>query len=169
MATRKVRRSPHPPELPKLDRNLRFGGWQLAGLGSIVLIPVLAVFNVFGEERDMVSARGATVSMVVDYPSRIRHGSLDAVAALVTNHGASPLDTVTVRFDSAYVARFTEPQFLPAETRAFEVELAHVAPGEVRRVQVGLRANRYGRHRGKFAAVHTTDSAQVPITTFVFP
>ncbi|CAN5638443.1 hypothetical protein BH23GEM1_BH23GEM1_05810 [soil metagenome] len=169
VATRQSTRSPRPPELPKLERHLSFGGWQLAGLAPIILIPVLAVFNVFGEARDTVTARGSAVSMVVDYPSRSRHGSLESLAVLVTNHGGSPLDTVTVRFDSSYVARFTETQFIPSETEAFEVELAAVAPGEPRRVPVGIRANPYGRPRGRLAAAHATDSVQVTLTTFVFP
>lgn len=135
----------------------------------ILAIPVLASFNLFGETRTLVEARGSSITVTVDYASRMRHGSLDVFAVLLTNGAGSPLDTVRVEFDSSYIAKFTEPQFLPAESRAFEVELADVAPGETRRVQVGLRANAYGRHRGRVAVTHSSDSVDVVLETIVFP
>jgi hypothetical protein len=152
-----------------MRRRLRFGGLQLVGLGLIMLIPVLAAFKVFGAGSATAADRGAALGMAVEYPPRIRHGSMEVVAVLVRNAGPSPLDTVTVRFDSGYVGRFTDPQFVPSPSSAFEVELADVAPGETRRVQLGMRANEYGRHRGRIAATHAADSASVSISTFVFP
>lgn len=169
MAPRKRRNSPEPPELPELRRRVSFSRLQFGGLLLLLAIPVLAAFNLFGETRTLAAARGASISVTVDYPSRMRHGSLEVLAVLLTNEAGSPLDTVRVKFDSSYVARFTEPQFLPAESRAFEVELAEIAPGETRRIQVGLRANVYGRHRGRVAAVHPADSVDVMIGTIVFP
>ncbi|MCR4340360.1 MAG: hypothetical protein NUW01_10800 [Gemmatimonadaceae bacterium] len=169
MARTRKSRSSEPPELPTMRRRLRFGGLQLVGLGLIMLIPVLAAFKVFGAGSATAADRGAALRMSVEYPPRIRRGSMEVVAVLVTNAGPSPLDTVTVRFDSAYVARFTDPQFVPSPSRAFEVELADVAPGETRRVQLGMRANEYGRHRGRIDAIHAGDSAGVGISTVVLP
>lgn len=160
---------PKPPELPELHRRLRFSGWQIVGLALIMSIPLLAAFRVFGDGGATVGDRAGAISMAVEYPPRARHGTMEAVAVLVTNQGPSLLDTVSVRFEPSYIARFTDPQFLPSANRAFEVELTDVAPGETRRVQVGVRANRYGRHRGSVAASHHGDSAQVLISTFVFP
>lgn len=169
MAPKRRRQSPEPPELPELRRRLSFGALQLLGILLLVAIPVAASLNLFGEERAVERERGAAILLTVDYPSRIRHGSLDVFAVLVANAGTSALDTVRVKFDSSYVARFTEPQFIPAESRAFEVELAGIAPGETRRVQVGLRANDYGKHRGQVTAAHSSDSVDVIVETIVFP
>lgn len=169
MAPSKKTRPSEPAELPELNRHLQFGGWQHVGLALIMLIPVLAALKVFGEASTTVGDRGAIISMSVEYPARVRHGTLEAVTVLITNQGPSPLDTVTVRFDTSYVARFTDLEFVPSVARAYEVGLAGVASGETRLVQLAVRANEYGRHRGSIAAIHAADSARVSISTVVFP
>jgi hypothetical protein len=158
-----------PDDLPEIDRRLRFGGWQMAGLGLIMLIPVLAAFEVFGEGSATVVHSGSALAISAEYPARIRHGTPEEVTVLATNRSPSPLDTVTVRFDSSYVARFTDPQFVPSISDAYEVELADVGPGETRAIRLGIRANEYGRHRGSIAAFHGADTARVTISTIVFP
>lgn len=153
-----------------MQRRLKFGGLQLVGLGLIMLVPVLAAFRVFGAGSAIVSADGEGLRVSVEYPPRVRHGSMEIVAVLLSNRGPTALDTVTIRFDSSYVAKFTDPQFVPSPSRAFEVELTDVGPGESRRVQLGLRANEYGRHAGRIAAATPAgDSASVAVVTLVFP
>lgn len=169
MARGKKNPPSEPPELPEMRRRLKFGGWQMAGLGLIVLIPVLAAFEVFGEGSATIAHRGSTLAISAEYPARIRHGTPEEVTVLATNRGASPLDTVTVRFDSTYVSRFTDPQFVPSTSDAYEVELANVGPGETRVIRLGVRANEYGRHRGAIAAFHGADTARVTVSTIVFP
>jgi hypothetical protein len=141
----------------------------MAGLALIMLIPVLAAFEVFGEGSATAAHRGPALAISAEYPARIRHGTPEEVTVLTTNHGPSPLDTVTVRFDSSYVSRFTDPQFVPATGNAFEVELADVGPGETRVIRLGVRANEYGRHRGAITAFHGADTARVTVSTIVFP
>jgi hypothetical protein len=158
-----------PDELPVMKRRLHFGGWQLAGLALVALIPVLAMFRVFGAGQTFATAQSGVLSVAVDYPSRIRFGSAEAITLLVTNTGGSPADTVLVRFDSNYVARFSEPQFTPAPVRAYEVELTGMASGESRRVVFAFYAADYGRHRGYVAASRRGDIARVLISTFVLP
>lgn len=46
--TRKKKRPAEPPDLPALRRGLKFGLWQAFALAMVVLIPVLALFRVFG-------------------------------------------------------------------------------------------------------------------------
>ena len=166
--SKKIRAS-DPPELPELERHLRFGRGQLVGLALTISIPVLAAFGVFGESRATATQRSAQLSLVVEYPSRLRHGSLDAFSVAVTNKGSAALDTVMVAFDTAYVTRFTEPQFTPAASRAFVVELTDLYAGETRLVNGGLRANLYGRHRGRVAASHGADTVTAVMSTVVFP
>lgn len=158
-----------PDELPVMKRRLRFGAWQVAGLVLVGLIPVLAMFKVFGAGQTFETEQSGVLSLAVDYPSRIRFGSAEAITLLVTNTGGSLVDTVLVRFDSNYVARFTEPQFTPAPVRAYEVELTGMAAGESRRVVFAFYAADYGRHRGYVAASRRGDTARVMISTFVFP
>lgn len=165
----KKMRATEPAELPRLRRRLHFGARQIAGLSVLILIPILALFKVFGEGQASAAGRGGAIAIYVDYPPRIRYGSVETVIALVTNAGGARLDTVTVRFDSSYVARVSEPHFVPPATRAFEVELANVAPGEMRRVELAFHTEDYGRHRGLVSAWHAGDTARVMISTIVLP
>lgn len=169
MTRRKKTRSSEPPGLPEMSRGLKFGRLQLMGIALIMLIPVLAAFELFGEGNSTVRGHGSALAVSAEYPSRIRHGTPEEVTVFVTNRGSSPLDTVTVRFDSSYVARFTDPQFEPSTTDAYAVELGDVGAGETRIVRLGIRANAYGRHRGRIVASHSNDTARVTITTIVFP
>ena len=162
-------RATEPPELPVLKRRLKLGGWQLLGIGVLVLIPVLAMFKVFGAGQASITGQAGAIRIDVDYPPRIRHGSTEMVTALVTNLGASAMDTMTVVFDSSYVGRVLEPRFLPSASRAFEVDLIGVAPRETRKVQLGFYAEDYGRHAGSVSARHAGDTARAAIATFVFP
>lgn len=158
-----------PPELPEIQRRLKFGRLQMAGIALIVLVPVFAAFEVFGEGSAKAAGRGTGLSISAEYPARIRHGTPEEVTVLATNVGPSRLDTVTVRFDSSYVSRFTDPQFVPSTSDAYEVDLVDVGPGETRVLRLGMRANEYGRHCGTVAAVHGADTARVTISTIVFP
>lgn len=169
MARGKVTLPSDPPELPEINRRLKFGGWQMVGLGLIMLIPVLAAVEVFGEGSATAAYRGSALAISAEYPARIRHGAPEEVTVLATNHGPFRFDTVTVRFDSSYVARFTDPQFVPSTSDAYEVELADVRPGETRVIRLGVRANEYGRHRGAISAFHAADTARVTVSTIVFP
>ena len=169
MAPSRRKKSQEPPELPEIDRRIAFGGWQMVGLGVIMLIPVLAAFEVFGEGSATAADGGAAIGISVEYPARIRHGTPEEVTVLATNRGPAPLDTLTVRFDSSYVARFTDPQFVPSTGDAYDVDLPNVGPGQTRVVRLGIRANEYGRHRGAIAALHGADTARVTVSTIVFP
>lgn len=169
MTRKKKTRFSEPPQLPEMSRGLKFGRLQLLGIALIMLIPVLAAFELFGEGDSTVSGHGSALAVSTEYPTRVRHGTPEEVTVFVTNRGSSPLDTVTVSFDSTYVARFTDPQFEPSTTDAYAVELGDVGPGETRVIRLGVRANEYGRHRGRIVAAHSTDTARVTISTIVFP
>lgn len=169
MARTKQGRPAGPPELAEIRRELKFGGWQLAGLGLIAIVPVLAAFEAFGEGSATVAQIRPTLAVVVEYPARMRHGTPGDVTVMATNRSPAMLDTLTVRFDSNYVARFSEPQFLPSAGEAYEVELADLGPGETRAIRLGLRGSDYGRHRGRIAAFSTADTASVTVSTIVFP
>jgi hypothetical protein len=165
----KKTRATEPAELPRLRRRLHFGARQVAGLAVLILIPILALFKVFGEGQASAAGRTGDIAIFVDYPPRVRYGSAETVVTFVTNAGGARLDTVTVRFDSGYVARVSEPHFVPRATRAFEVELANVAPGETRRVELAFHTEDYGRHSGLISAWHGGDTARTMISTIVLP
>lgn len=167
--TRKQKRPIEPPELPPLRRKLKFSPGQILGLGLLVLIPVLALFKLFGQGEAFASGRSSTLALTVEYPPRLRHGTAEVVVTEVRNTTAALMDTITVIFDSSYVSKVAEPRFTPPVTRAFELDLANVRPGESRRIELAFHAEDYWSHSGVILAVHRGDTARVRVQTFVLP
>lgn len=169
MAGGKNRRQAEPPELPELDRRLKFGVVQMAGLGALLLIPILALFRVFGLGEASVTARSSALELTVEYPPRLRYGTAEVVVADIKNTSSAAMETVTVIFDSSYLSKVSEPRFTPPTARAFELDLVNVAPGETRRIELAFYADEYWSHSGEIRAAHATDTARVVVETFVFP
>ncbi|HEX6314538.1 MAG TPA: hypothetical protein VFZ73_06740 [Gemmatimonadaceae bacterium] len=137
----------------------------------LVLIPLLAMFGVFGESQAQAHGASADLELRVDYPTRYRYKQIDRVRVEVQNVSGAQLDTVTVAFDSSYTSRFSTLMFIPAAKEPFSVELTHLAPGSTRLVWVELQAERYGRHRGALRAWRHggSDTVSVALSTIIFP
>jgi hypothetical protein len=160
----------HPPRAPDIRRKIRFYGWQWIALPPMMLIPVFALFGAFGTSRDTARASTPELEMEISYPSRFRYKQIDRIHAFVANRSQRQLDTVTVSFDSGYIARFSTVTFTPSVGRAYEVELTDVGPGERRLISVELQGEEYWRHRGEISATSgSADTARVRIGTIVFP
>lgn len=162
-----------PPALQVTEqpRRLELHRYQWVGLPLMLLIPVLALFGVFGETWGRADDVSADLALRVEYPTRYRYKQINALEVFVENVSGGPLDTVVVAFDPAYVLRFSTPTFIPAPEVPYEVELLDVQPGEVRLVVAELQGERYGRHRGAVEAYRpgSSDTARVAVSTIIFP
>jgi hypothetical protein len=159
-----------PPRAPDIQRRIRFYRWQWIALPPIMLVPVLALFGAFGVSRDTAEAFTPELMVEISYPSRFRYKQIDRIHAFVANRSQRQLDTVTVVFDSAYIARFSTVTFTPSVGRAYEVELTDVQPGERRLISVELQGEEYWRHGGEINVTSgDADTARVRIGTIVFP
>jgi hypothetical protein len=158
-----------PPRLPDLPRRVRLYPGQWIGIPLLVLMPVLAIFGVFGETRSKVDATGAAVRLEVDYPTRLRDGKWSEVQVRIRNASGDVLDDVTVTFDDAYLRHFARVTFTPVLSLPLAVELNDLQPGETSVVRVEFHGNRPWRGRGRIAATHRGDTAAVLISTFTFP
>lgn len=158
-----------PPQPPSHDRRLELNALQLIGAPILALIPILAMAGLFGESWTSGSARGASVGLRVEYPTRFRSRLSKPISVVVENHSTDVLDTVEVSFDSTFVDRFPAIVFVPAPRDAYVVSLANVKPQEERRVHVEIDGDRVGRHRGRVVARTRDDSAAVELRTIVFP
>lgn len=160
-----------PPQPPEIGRKLDLPMSQVAVVLLFAAIVMLAAFGFFGETRGTTSSRGSTsLELNVDYPARFRYKQINPLQVFVTNRTAALLDTVTVAFDTAYIAPFSNESFTPSAVRAWEVELTGLKPGETRRIEVGLQGERYGRHTGSISAYFTgSDTATATVSTIIFP
>ncbi|HSA57133.1 MAG TPA: hypothetical protein VLE53_15580 [Gemmatimonadaceae bacterium] len=162
--------TPRPPAPPRVPRTVRLYPHQVVALALFGLIVLLALLGVFGESAAMTETRRGALAVRIDHPARLRFQQYAALRVRVGNTSNHPLDTVAVTFDTAYIDRFESVAFTPSPEEAYVVKLTDVPPGGTRLVDVALRANAYGRHRG-FVSVTATggDSVRVAFQTFVFP
>lgn len=157
-----------PPEPPEAPRRIRLYPFQWVGAGVLAIFPLLAVFGVFGESMRRVETATPTLGIDVRYPSRFRYKQIQQIEIWIRNRSGSPLDTVRVRLDSAYARYFSTLKAIPSFDQAYTLPVTGLAPGEVRLAIVELQAERYGRHTG-LLQVTATDTADVRLSTFVFP
>jgi hypothetical protein len=160
---------PQPPRPPAHDRGIRLNRTQLIGVPLLGLIPMLAIFGVFGEHWDSRVADGATLRTTIEFPDRFRSRLSRPITVLVENRSGRLLDTVAVTFDAAYIERFTAVNFLPDVEDSYVVKLKDVRPGQTRRVHLELEGDQVGRHTGRVLVRSGTDSSMIGIHTIVFP
>ena len=160
---------PQPPQPPRIRRRFHLAPWRWLGLGVMLLVPVLALFGLFGERWATAERLSTSLLVQVEYPTRYRYKMLNAITVRVRNRSPQALDTVTVAFDTGYVLRFSTVIFTPSVSRAFEVPLTNVAPGETRLVTAEIQGEKYGRHEGTVTVTAGTDSAAIPVHTTIWP
>ncbi len=162
-------RSMGPATPPQTRRRIALTGKQRIGLPLLAVIPLLALFGVFGERTAAVEGSSVSLSLSVRYPARFRYRQLEPLDIFVRNRSRHVIDTIEVSLDTAYVTRFASVRITPAPRTAFTVRLTGVQPGEQRLVTAELEGERYGWHRGGIVASTANDSAVVLVRTLVFP
>ena len=136
----------------------------------LLLIPVLAFFDIFGETSATIRLEDDALSVEIRYPTKFRYKQINEIQVAVVNRSNAPIDTVTVAFDPSYISDFSTVQFTPSVEKAFQVPLTDVEPGETRLVEVELQAEQHGRHSGRvIIATADADSLEATLSTFTFP
>ena len=159
---------PDPPPAPEVRRRIRLYPYQWVGLIVLASMPVLAVAGTFGESREAHHGRSAGLDVVVRYPGRMRYKQQHQIEIQLRNVATRAYDTVWVTVDSALLARFSDVRAIPPFTRAFEVPVVHVAPGESRLVLLEVQAEQYGHHDGVIT-VAAGDTVRSAVAVRVFP
>ena len=118
----------------------------------MLVIPIAALFGLFGERTALARAKSAGLDVVVSYPERFRYRQLQPLRLTVRNLSAQPIDTLTVSFDTSYISRFSSVRFDPPTKKAYVIELTDVKPMESRFIAVELWGQDYGMHRGVIVA-----------------
>ena len=142
---------------------------QWVVLPVLALIPLLALAGVFGERTASVSATTRSLGVTVTYPARLRYRQTAHLEIAVTSRAAQALDSVRVSLDTAYLAAFVGVHVQPAPVVPYIVSLAHVAPGETRRVEVELGGNKYWRRNATLEVATGDERATVRFSSLVFP
>lgn len=160
---------PDPPDPPDIRRSVALYRFQWIGLPFLLAIPLLALFGVFGEHRETVTAESGAVALSVRYPATFRYGMLNAIDVDIRNRGSIIIDTLTISLDTTYVTGFSTVTAVPPFTGSYEIDVMHLMAGESRRVRIELQAERYWSHSGRLTAASRVDTVRVPLTTMVYP
>jgi len=162
-------RSIGPSAPPRMRRRFALTRKQRIGIPLLTLMPLLALFGVFGERVATANATSTTLVLTVNYPERFRYRQVQPLDVVVRNLSARVIDSIDVSLDTAYITRFSSVRITPAPRTAFTVTLVGVKPGEQRLVSAELWGQRYGYHRGRIMVSTPNDSTVVTIRTLVFP
>lgn len=157
------------PTAPAVAPKISFSRKKQIGFPLIIAIPILALFGVFGERAASTHGSSASLDMSVSYPARLHYRQVMPLRVSIRNLSSTPIDTLSVSFDTAYIARFSSVKFDPSLRDAYKVDLVDVKPSESRIVSVELWGQDYGRHWGTVIARAGTDSVVARFRTIVFP
>jgi hypothetical protein len=140
----------------------------------MMLIPILALFGIFGETVHQVTASSPNLEMHIKFPARFRYKMIDSITVLLHNTSGQPLTSVVVTFDRGYIQGFSTVTFTPSVKHVTEdvylLELSDLQPGETRVISVSIQAEHYGSHRGTITAKpENGDAIQTSIYTLTFP
>jgi hypothetical protein len=158
-----------PPKAPTIDPKIELSWKQRIGFPMLLVVPLLALFGMFGETQTRYHTSTASLGVAVAYPTRFRYRQVQSLHVTVRNLSSNVADTIRVSFDTAYISRFSSVRFEPPAKSAYIVELTSVQPSESRWVSVELWGQDYGVHRGTIVVRSGGDSALVHLRTLVFP
>lgn len=164
---------PQPPQPPDFDRKLHFYPYQLIGLPILFLIPLLALFGVFGETSTTVEQVGSGITLEVEYSNRVHFQGLDGTEIRVQNTSDQAIPVLTVSIEKAFLDNYSDISFTPdvdaITDEAYIIRLEDVQPGEARIVTYDSKGKIAGQHHGTVTATTGEASTSVTLDIFIFP
>jgi hypothetical protein len=157
-----------PKQPPEVPRRLRLHLHQIVGLSLIALIPILAMFRVFGDGMKFAKASSASLQTEVEYPSKFKLKQSKVLRVKVTNVSTQTLDTTTVSIDTAYLSRFRDVSVIPGPAEAYIIEFLQLKPGEKREVLAEIEGKDYGEQKGIVTIATKQDTIRQPISSYIF-
>jgi hypothetical protein len=159
-----------PPPAPDVSRHVRLYRGQWVGVPILVLIPVLALFGVFSENRSHLESAADGLDITIDHPTRLRTGQRTYIEVRVSNRSAGPAEDVTVRFDPRYFQHSLDLLFIPAPAVPYEVTLPPLASGADGRVRVEFDPEKPWRRSGGISVSQRgRDVVHARVSTFILP
>lgn len=159
---------------PEFKRRVKLYPYQWIGIPLIMLIPILTALGVFGVTLEDATNANSIIRLNVQYPTRTRFDINSPMVITVENLTDTPLGTVTIALDLAYISGFDIGGALPSITRitatSIEVDFTPIPPHEKRSFRLDLTADQYGTQSGRVTASSLNGAPlEVPLSTFVFP
>ena len=166
------------PQPPDIEEKWILKNVQKVGIPLLMLLPLLALFGLFGERTETVRGSGEILSVEVRHPTRVRLQTIGPMMVSVENISSQTVPTVTVTLSHEYISAFSNVTFSPSVDQitpdAYIVKLTNVQAGEQRMISITqLQAEEYWWHEGSVGVAAGGPDAppdvEVDIGTFVFP
>lgn len=157
------------PEAPTIMRRMALSPIQWTLLAFLVTLPLLGLAGIF-ERYGRVEVRSRNLHVEAETPLTARYQAGARLRLRLRNAGGIPIESVLVRFDSAYMERFDALSFHPEIEVPYVVQLTPLDSGMVRLVRVELKGADLGRHRGSIRITSNHgDTASIALQTIVLP
>jgi hypothetical protein len=162
-----------PPQPPEIPRRIHLYPYQWVGFLCLFLIPVLALFGVFGETRDVAQIQANGIELTVMYTNRVHFHAQSTTRILVRNTQTEVMPAIQVAIDRSLLDNYAELTFMPgvAEITAseFVIQLTGIPPGETRVILLNSRGKIPGFHQGMVTASAGEEQITVKLEVFIFP
>jgi hypothetical protein len=159
-----------PPPAPEVPRRVHLYRSQWIGLPLLVLLPLLALANVFGEARQTRTIGDDRIRVEVEHPTRLRVRQHSTVHVRIDRLAGTAADSIRVVFDPAWIGHFTKVSVVPDPEHAWTVLLSDLAAGIRADVRVELEGTRLWRSRGWLRVEHVGGPAHdIELATFILP
>lgn len=157
-------------QTPKITTKIRLWRYQWFGVSFLFIIPILALFGVFGTSSKKITRFEGGVEAIVTYPTTVRYGQSNTLQIELINRSGDQIDGLTTRFNANYINRFSEVSFVPEIQKSYEVDVRNLSPGKSRFILVQLKAKDYGRHNGEVVISKAgLNLFRINLNTMVFP
>jgi hypothetical protein len=171
--SQKQQRVPEPAQPAEVKRRFQLYRYQWIAIPLLFLVPILAIFGVFGETATTVQSSQAGLELEVQYSDRILFQGLDGTEIAIRNTSDQVLETVTLSIDKAFLTAYSDIAFSPdvdvITDEAYIIELTNLQPGQTQFVTIDSRGKLIGRHRGIIRATVNELSVSVTLDVFIIP
>lgn len=162
-----------PPQPPDFERRFQLFTYQKVAIPLLLLIPLLALFGVFGETSATAASHTESLTLEIGYPDRMHSGMGNEVQIQVINTGTQDLATVEVAVPQSYLASFDHLQFTPDVTQitneAAVIVLHDLTAGSSQFILIRFDGHWVGSHEGEVVVRSESAEVRAKIRTFVFP
>lgn len=162
-----------PEQPPQINKTFSFYGYQKIGVGILILIMLLSIFNVFGDSRREKQVVGQIINFEVHYPAKFRYKTIDPLEIYITNTSQTVLATTTVRISEDYISKFSGVDIIPSAKvitdNGYEIILNDIRPGETQKISINLQAEKYWKHSGWIEVDNGQEVLAEELSTIIFP
>jgi hypothetical protein len=173
MMSNSTRAGSQPAQPRAFEPRLKFYPYQLIGIPILFLIPILALFGVFGETSTVAQSEANGIDLEVHYTNRVLFQGLDGTEIQVRNATDAVIPILTITVEKAFLENYSDISFAPnvdkINDEAYFFELLDVQPNETRIVTYDSRGKIAGSHSGTVTASYEAGDASVTVETFIIP